>query len=619
MSTDQKSIYQKSWLWKQAEWRFNWDKRFFIQDGLRLAYRVEENGPEKKAGYITSLLREVDPQQPLIFRVWLKEGDCWTLRAATADEHKQWIDSITHALTQDEVVRSDGVREGIVLKKAAWTGQWRQRYFELDECRLTYRVSKENAVRNRFIVVSVDGSDEKGRETELLITTSCGERFWVKFTTREQCEDWKNVIFSSIRRTMAWHWFMLPPSTYETLHLLYRASARGKDTVVYFYGGSNTVASRKYSRAAKMFLPVVSRECIERQLSMIHLAGEHKCTVFEVLPFEENEHAKVRPPPLIGAATCVYTSSLQETGGKQKEEKEEIIVGMENKSTSISSLECLFLIGGRSASSADCDNTTELWWCFPRSPVPQWHRSCYDTSLVPHRTFHTLTARQTRKEILLVGGIDDSDHACADCFSISWDSNETDSSIYGSPVIEFFGYLPEPRAFHVCLELQDLSLLLLGGQTICNTTTRISTPATAADSVLRLPAGEKEWHKVSVHPPLPHMDNVCATEALCGSENCVFLLGETCTPNPILKLFQLKLQSMDAIVREIDITIGAIPRSSYGATMHYASGYLYVFGSCCDRNKSGNGDVPLFQDPVRMLIGGDGENNCNVLSSTPSS
>ncbi|KAH9580004.1 Pleckstrin homology domain [Trypanosoma melophagium] len=629
MTTDHKSIYQKSWLWKQAEWRFAWDRRFFIQDGLRLAYRVEENGLEKKAGYLTSLLREVDPHQPLVFRVWMKEGECWTLRAATAEEHRQWIDSITQALMQDEGVKSDNVREAIVLKKAAWTGQWRQRYFELDEWRLTYRVSKRDVVRKRYALVAVDESDEEGKETELLITTSCGERFWVKFATRKQCKDWKSVILRALRRTMSWHWLTLPSSalssttsTYETLHLLYRAYTKGcSDAVVYFYGGTHTVDARKYSRAAKMFLPVVPRETIERQLSMIHLAGEHKCTVLEILPFEENAHAKVRPSPLVGAAICILTlsslslSSLVVVGTRDKEEGGENGGERKNKSTPISPLECLFLVGGRSATSPDRDTSTELWWCFPRSPRPQWHRCCYDSSVLPHRTFHTLTARQRSGAILLVGGIDDSNHACADCFLISWGSDEIESSISGYPVVEFFGYLPEPRAFHICLELQDLSLLLLGGQTICNNTASLSTPAA---SVLRLSVGEKEWKEVSVHPPLPHMDNVCATEALCGTENCVFILGETCTTTRILKLFQLKLQSIDAISSEIDLTIGAVPRGSYGATIHYASGYLYVFGSCYNSNGYGNKDVSLFQYPVRMLIGGNNDNTHHALSSTPS-
>ncbi|KEG09340.1 hypothetical protein DQ04_05381030 [Trypanosoma grayi] len=606
MTEESPRFYRAAWLLKQAEWRFAWDRRYFVQDGLRLAYRAEEKGPEKKNGYIASLLRNVGPQHSLTFRVWLKEGDCWTLRAETEEEHRQWTDSITAALVQDAVEGERDVREGVVLKKAAWTGEWRQRYFELDGTRMAYRASKEGVVRNRFIIVAADVAGEEGRECELLVTTSCSECFWMKFITAAQCNDWRGVIARGLRRTVPWHWQLLVsahPLEYNPLHVQYHAAASGSGNVVYCYGGTKALATHRYVPATRTLLPDVRRESVERQLTRIRLAAEHVCTAVDVLPYEESEHAKLRPPPLFGAAICTVVvppppslSSSSLTAG-----------------TSMPSSEYLLLVGGRGETTTVRDVAVEMWLCALHVPAPKWQRCQYDTTLLPHRTFHTLTARYPSMA-LLVGGMDDMNRVSADCFSIAWPADGVEL-FTSPPVVEFFGFLPEPRAFHACVALRDESLLVVGGRSVGN--------SSAAPALLRLASGVTEWNEVVADPPLPSLDHVCAAAAGggCGEgegEDLVFVLGETCNMCPTPRLFQLALQSpILAVAREIKLAVGAIPRHCCGATMHHAAGYLYVIGGCYYSNGNGMGGAVSFQNPVRMLIGGDSGSDADAATVGP--
>ncbi|RNF25732.1 uncharacterized protein Tco025E_02031 [Trypanosoma conorhini] len=586
--------YKASWLLKQAEWRFAWDRRFFVQYGLRLAYRVDENEAEKKAGYVVSLQRIVGPPESHTFRVWLKEGACWTLRAETEEEHREWTNSIAAALVQSAAEELCNVREGLVLKKGAWTGQWRQRYLELDEYRLAYRLNKESEVRNRFVIVAADASADEGGEMQLLVTTSCGKQFWLKFASTEQFNDWRAVIMRGLRRAMPWHWMALAPSHtygYAPLRVQYHASAACSGPAVYCYGGTQTLSPRRFFEAAKIFLPDVSRETVSRQLSCIKLAGEHKCTPLEIIPYEENAHAKLLPPPLFGASLC----TLKATGEAPSS-------SLPNAGALTPPLECLLLVGGRSETCVFRDVTVEVWWCVLRGSSSKWQRGSYDADVLPHRTFHTLTARNSRSAVL-VGGLDDMNRVCAECFVIFWPEGETEA-FATPPVVKFLGYLPEPRAFHVCLTLLDGSLFVFGGRGV------VHNPA-ACGHFLSLSGTESEWKKLPVEPPLPLLNHVCAAEAASASgQQRVFVLGETCTSYPTLRLFQLTLQSAFAVSTEVLLTVGAAPRRCCGATMHHAEGYLYLLGGCYGGSqRNDQGQMVGFQDPVRMLIGdseGDG-------------
>ncbi|PBJ80780.1 hypothetical protein BCY84_00982 [Trypanosoma cruzi cruzi] len=584
----QQHTCRASWLFKQAEWRFAWDRRFFVQDGLRLAYRVGENEAEKKAGYVISLQRMVEPPESHTFRVWLKEGECWTLRAETEEEHQRWTSSIAAALMQDAAEELHDVREGFVLKKGAWTGQWRQRYLELDEYRLAYRMNKEGEVRNRFVIVSADASGEEGREEELLVSTSCGEQFWLKFASKEQFDDWTGVIMRGLRRTTSWHWRTLvspQSSEYASVRVQYHASGAGNGPCVYCYGGTYILSSRRYFEASKVFLPDIHRVNVGKQLSCVQLTGEHKCISLDILPYEEGPHAKLRPPPLFGAALCVLRSPSESLSSPV----------LPNFYASTPPLECLLLVGGRSETSVFRDVTVDVWWCVLQGRSSRWQRCTYDANVLPGRTFHTLTAVSSRSAVL-IGGLDSMNRVCADCLLIFWPEDETEAFIT-PPVVRFFCYLPEPRAFHVCLALRDVLLLLLGGRGVRE--------AAPCSSLFVFLSSESEWRELTVEPPLPVMNHVCAEVVFSSSgEQWVFVLGETCTSYPTLRLFQLSVQSKLAVSREVAITVGDIPRRCCGATMHHAGGYLYLIGGCYDGNqRNDQGQAVLFRDPIRMLIG----------------
>lgn len=594
-SRQQHRIHRESYLLKQAKWRFVWDRRFFIQDGVRLAYRVVESGPEKNAGYISSLQSVVGPKKSLEFCVWLKEGDCWRLRAETEEEHRQWTDSITAALLKDAAEESVNVRETVALKKSAWTGEWRERYFELDGYMLTYRERKESGVRSRYVLLAVDGAgEEKGEEDSIFLTTSCGERFWIKFANTEECEDWKGVIIKSLQQTVSWNWMSVVPShaaEYAPLRVQYHATAvAGGGRFVYCYGGTSTqISSWQCCVTSGESLPVVKRGNVGRQLSRIQLAGEHRCIPLDILPFEESEHAKLRPPPLVGAALCVVKTTTSSSPS------------LSTCGAPASTPDCLLLVGGRGETFALRESTVEVWWLVLKDTLTQWQRAIFDADVLPHRTFHTLTARGP-KEAVLIGGMDNLNRVRDECFLISWQEDSAVKDFLSRPVIEFIDFLPIPLAFHVCLLLRDKSLLVLGGRGIGGDA--------QSGSVFRLSSAELKWQEVMVEPPLPRLDHVCATNVSSSSllyytedVELVFILGETKEQHSTSRLFQLTLRSTNVTSREILFSVGAIPRHCCGAKLHHMAGYLYLLGGCEEETTRNDTNETMFlRDPLRMLI-----------------
>ncbi|GET90757.1 hypothetical protein, conserved [Leishmania tarentolae] len=100
-------VFLASWLEKKMEWRFIYERRYFILDGTRLSYRLEESGAEKKFGSIVSFdpwresLKE-DTSKGYCFTVWLLEGGSWELRAATREIYDSWLHALLTVLVSSD-------------------------------------------------------------------------------------------------------------------------------------------------------------------------------------------------------------------------------------------------------------------------------------------------------------------------------------------------------------------------------------------------------------------------------------------------------------------------------------------------------------------------------------
>ncbi|KAG8339991.1 hypothetical protein ERJ75_000722500 [Trypanosoma vivax] len=618
-SNDCTTAVLSAFLQKQTIWRFKWDTCFFTLDGRRIAHCVTEDGPEKKFGNVLSLLRHVDVSESLTFRVWLDDGDCWTLRATTEEQHKEWTDRITTVLLQDSAPTSPYVRCGGVLKKGEWTGKWNQRYVDLDACRMAYRPKREGPVKRRVVIVSVDISEHN---EELLITTSCGARFWLKFLTLDQCKDWYNVIMYGVVRYFPWHWQQLTSPkayTYKPLCVqLHALSSKFSDSsTVYCYGGTNVLATLRYVSEQKLFMPIVQPGTVGRQLFSFKLAGDHPCTLIETQPHEESANAKLRPPPLYGAAMCsleMNVPTLSETpvvrddgvgfGATNGHDDGSFVVDFGQKCTPRRTVECLVLVGGRDEACSTRETTTELWCCELSEPSPRWYRYVVSQSALPRRAFHTLTAQDPTCAVL-IGGMDNEVRARRECYSISWPlkgegANTSATSCFSEPpLIEKLNPLPEPRAFHACVRLQDKSLLVLSGCAMCGN------PEETSGDVLRLSSISAKWQVVRLNSQLPSMFNPSAAADVAAGKERVFLLGEHCALPPTVKLFELIMESqLSATVREILLCTGSIPKYCSGTALHINKCYLYAVGGCASEYKTPENGTPCTMDePMRMVIG----------------
>ncbi|KAK7194267.1 hypothetical protein NESM_000341700 [Novymonas esmeraldas] len=101
-------VFLASWLDKKMEWRFVYEHRYFILDGTRLSYRLEEHGAEKRFGTIISFdpWRETakdDTSKGFRFTVWLLEGGAWTLRAATREIYDSWLHALLTVLVSSNL------------------------------------------------------------------------------------------------------------------------------------------------------------------------------------------------------------------------------------------------------------------------------------------------------------------------------------------------------------------------------------------------------------------------------------------------------------------------------------------------------------------------------------
>ncbi|KAG5497922.1 hypothetical protein GH5_02716 [Leishmania sp. Ghana 2012 LV757] len=102
-ATPASRVFLASWLEKKMEWRFVYEQRYFILDGTRLSYRLEEHGAERKFGTIISFdpwheSSKDDPSKGYHFTVWLLEGGSWALRAATREIYDSWLHALLTVL-----------------------------------------------------------------------------------------------------------------------------------------------------------------------------------------------------------------------------------------------------------------------------------------------------------------------------------------------------------------------------------------------------------------------------------------------------------------------------------------------------------------------------------------
>ncbi|CCD15643.1 unnamed protein product [Trypanosoma congolense IL3000] len=270
-------------------------------------------------------------------------------------------------------------------------------------------------------------------------------------------------------------------------------------------------------------------------------------------------------------------------------------------------LDVLVTVGGRSETSMIRGSTTEIWWCALLRPQPRWFRSSCSSSILPSRTFHTLTTINLSLAVL-TGGIDDNNQPRDECFSISWSTDATTgdkaSFLNLVPVVEPISALPCPLAFHACVCLKDSSLLVLG------TSYAIGENSPSCSRVLRLVDVGSQWEDVVLKPPLPSMYNTTAKVATVSGVECVFVLGELRMTHRALKLFKIVLtESTSGFLTEIPFSNEFAPQCTYGVSMHISDDFLYVIGGrvCCPIDKDYSFNL-LLNEPVRALIGIDEDN-----------
>lgn len=95
-------VFMESWLEKEPQWRPGWDRRFVTLDGLRMAYRVEEEAAEKGSATVSMLDTNTEKSE-LVFRVWLVEGGRWRFRVGDTATYARWLEALHTALETTSV------------------------------------------------------------------------------------------------------------------------------------------------------------------------------------------------------------------------------------------------------------------------------------------------------------------------------------------------------------------------------------------------------------------------------------------------------------------------------------------------------------------------------------
>ncbi|KAG5472377.1 hypothetical protein LSCM1_03776 [Leishmania martiniquensis] len=119
-ATPSSRVFLASWLEKKMEWRFVYEQRYFMLDGTRLSYRLDEHGPERKFGTIISFdpwheSAKEDHSKGYNFTVWLLEGGSWALRAATREIYESWLQAFLTVLVPSTSTSAAPSESGGVL------------------------------------------------------------------------------------------------------------------------------------------------------------------------------------------------------------------------------------------------------------------------------------------------------------------------------------------------------------------------------------------------------------------------------------------------------------------------------------------------------------------------
>lgn len=589
------------------DWRGVYEHRYFVLDGCRLSYRLEEFGSEKKSGTVTSIdpwkgSDSNDASKGFCFSVWLLEGGSWTLRAETREIYEGWLkvlvnmpmkkspkisqnktvdvgetaagngvggstpppnaplaDRIAHDVDTETVTPSTAHEQSCVTgapllssmieKQAAWCGRWNPRYIELYEGRqIACRTSADQNERQRFVVLSADYSPLVTQASQLLFTISNGERFWVRFGSVDECQKWKKTIQTLLRKECSWHWFSLDEDDAAKSLRLRQATSGEYDLLcvqyacstlipsidpsrwcprILVYGGVERSCKQAFSPQARAFLPQTDAQWVCSRLCSLELAGPHLVHEWHPTAFEENPHALVRPLPRYGA-TLTYLPQLK---------------------SSMTQFINVMLLGGRCVGGYRPPET-EVWrlqtTISSASEVggSQWLRHDVKPSALPHLFFHDAVyipfvaapdeegkeTPETQGCVLIAGGFNVDEECQSECYALLWTSTEEDGSPSTiTPVIHRVGTLPEPRAFHKMVVIDDGTIVLAGGRTTegsapaaqvltlnCEDVRRASLKATAtpksSDTRVCNAAAEKETDWCSISDDDDRANAVEATE-----------------------------------------------------------------------------------------------------------
>ncbi|KAL7708377.1 hypothetical protein N2W54_003968 [Lotmaria passim] len=612
--TSYNRVFLASWLDKKMEWRFVYEHRYFILDGTRLSYRLEEHGAEKRFGTLTSFepWRETakdETAKGYCFTVWLLEGGSWYLRAATKEIYDSWFRAIVTVLipstspsaapseagggqhsrvassltetsalptgrTSSQQLMGEGIarsqtparktaaerdldvterntparddaaanssedtssltaaalasishRAGtpvsaqdavllssMVEKERAWRGQWRPRYMELREGRLLIIRSSaaSSSERHRFVVEAVDTSPLASQATWLLVRTSTGDRFWVRFGSVEERQRWLTVCGRLLRAECSWHWSPLAEDdagrswrlrqvtsgSYDDLHVHYHCAAMVpsfRDDILcpslFIFGGSDRWCRPFFSPQARAFIPHADAAYTNGRLAALELAGPHLVRPLQPAPFKEAPHALVRPLPRYGATlTCLPVvapvNKTEDGKGGADAAAVELLAAR------------VVLLGGRTGGGYQ-PPATELWnvWRSKAACAPgvelRWGRQDLPSYELPHLAFHdavyvpwgphgAVEKAQPHDGFLLVtGGMDVECRCRAECYAVVWNCDnssrnaadvDAEERAYTTlPTAYAFGQLPGPRAYHRMAVLEDGTVVLVGGRGVEN-------------------------------------------------------------------------------------------------------------------------------------------------------
>ncbi|KAG5498659.1 hypothetical protein JKF63_02945 [Porcisia hertigi] len=241
-------VFLASWLEKKMEWRFVYERRYFILDGTRLSYRLEEHGAERKVGTIISFdpwreSSDSDTSKGYCFTVWLLEGGSWSLRAATREIYDSWFQALLSVLVLSNPASSLPSDKGdthssrgtsVASEGAAPPGGPPSAYVESEGLGLFRKAGdvgeRDDNINRRRQMETVSG--DSSRKTAGTTPTAEGMALIAAATnTHNSASVPEAVLLSSIvEKETAWrgHWKPRYMELREGRHLVIRSSATSK-------------------------------------------------------------------------------------------------------------------------------------------------------------------------------------------------------------------------------------------------------------------------------------------------------------------------------------------------------------------------------------------------------